>query len=212
MTPSPEEQNDLEIDRILAALRSADPSPGMQRRILHTLETHPATPPPRRWLIPVLTGAAAAGLLTFALLPPHPRPASTSTVATQNVPPTAVITTHASATHPAQTVSLRPRPTSVPVVTEQPASEPNHPAAPMPLTDQERLLVRLAQRSRPQDVIALSPQVAELQQAHDLAAFDAFFQQILLPAFNANPEPSTDQTPTPNPDSGDDPWQPAARN
>ena len=40
---------DATIERLLAGLRDAEPSPGMQRRLLEAMETHPAAASASRW-------------------------------------------------------------------------------------------------------------------------------------------------------------------
>lgn len=57
--------DDRAIDKVLAALRDAEPPAGMESRILDALDQHrsaPTSPTPRSWLLPRRAGLPRAGL------------------------------------------------------------------------------------------------------------------------------------------------------
>ena len=64
------------------------------------------------------------------------------------------------------------------------------PAPPMPLTEQEKLLLHLAHRSDPQE---LTPLIAEVR-AQQEAEFDEEFQEFFAPPAPAAEEKQTDPT------------------
>lgn len=59
---------------------------------------------------------------------------------------------------------------------------PSHPAPPMPLTEQERLLQHVAQSGDPQQMAALDPGVRAKQEIEAKAEVEAFFRPPPLPA------------------------------
>ena len=62
------------------------------------------------------------------------------------------------------------------------AREPSYPAPPMPLTEQERLLLQIAHRNDPVQVAMLDPVERGLTQARERAATTRFFTPAPLPA------------------------------
>src|SRR5260370_20369978 len=54
---------------------------------------------------------------------------------------------------------------------------PSRPAPPMPLTEQERLLLRLVHKDDPVELAMLDSKVRELQDREDKAEFQRFFGQ-----------------------------------
>ncbi|MGD0443785.1 MAG: hypothetical protein ABSA39_07605 [Edaphobacter sp.] len=68
------------------------------------------------------------------------------------------------------------------------------PAPPMPLTDQEKLLLRLAHKNDPVELAMLDPKLRELQDAEDQAEFQSFFSVPVVkqpaPEEQAQPEPT----------------------
>jgi hypothetical protein len=64
--------------------------------------------------------------------------------------------------------------TRIVVRTRQRRPQPHHSAPPFPLTEQEKLLLRLARR--PDDAIILNPDVRAAQSASARAQFQHFFQ------------------------------------
>src|ERR1700677_417330 len=139
---------DEAIDKVLAGLRDAEPPAGLERRILEGLE-HRAT---QRWNWGALVNWAAAGGLALTVLAIS-LVASTHRVTPQHadqVKPGELATVRPDATSTRSAAIIRaPRAHSVnakatPVET---AMEPGFPAPPMPLTDQEKMLLRLAHRA-----------------------------------------------------------------
>jgi hypothetical protein len=68
------------------------------------------------------------------------------------------------------------------------------PAPPMPLTDQEKLLLRLAHKNDPVELATFDPKLRELQDAEDQAEFQRFFSGPVVsqpaPEEQAQPEPT----------------------
>ncbi len=54
------------------------------------------------------------------------------------------------------------------------------PAPPMPLTEQEKLLLRLRHKNDPVELAMLDPKLRELQDAQEKAEFQRFFPQPVL--------------------------------
>ena len=75
----------------------------------------------------------------------------------------------------------------------------NVPAPPMPLTEQERLLLRIARRRDAQEFAALDQANRQREEDAEQAQFESFF---------AEPEPTTPAPTGPEP-TGDTSWNPA---
>jgi hypothetical protein len=181
---------DRTIERLLAGLRDAEPSAGIERRILEAMEAREAAaaaPPWRRlslpWLLRPAIGitlacALASLIVAIAVHQPRHRPADVRSHATradvrQTVGPEAVA--HRAPIVPrrmASRVSVR-RPRDVPAAEETQAA--SFPAPPLPLTEQERLLLRLAHRRDPEDTAILNPAVQAAQSAKATEQFQQFF-------------------------------------
>ena len=67
----------------------------------------------------------------------------------------------------------RPRTQDLPAVGQ--TQEASFPAPPLPLTEQERLLLRLAHRGDPENMAILNPKVREAQTAKATEQFQQFF-------------------------------------
>jgi hypothetical protein len=75
---------------------------------------------------------------------------------------------------------------------------PSFPAPPMPLTEQERLLLRIARKVDPVEMAMLDPKVRALQDAEEKAEFQRFFGQTArqpLPAQLPPGQSATEQSP-----------------
>jgi hypothetical protein len=160
---------DRTIERLLAGLRDAEPPPGMHHRILDAMVAHRATSHiPRR-----LLHLAAAMSLACAL-------AITIWVTYHRHTPTTLRsdTTHVEAprTKPPKTVAnitpREPRRTTSRVL---PTQTSGFPAPPLPLTAQEKLLLRLAHRNDAQDMNLLNPAEQAQQSAKATQQFQQFF-------------------------------------
>jgi hypothetical protein len=155
----------------------------MQRRLLVALETHPAAASASHWhrrTLPWLWAMAMllACVLAFTLKVHHHR--DTPTYIRSHA--TIIATRHPAVTQkaPARThrktspVPLRP-PQTGDVSTVQEAQTAGFPAPPLPLTDQEKLLLRLAHRNDPQDMTLLNRDAQAAQSAKATEQFQQFF-------------------------------------
>jgi hypothetical protein len=150
--------DDVLLEKVLAGLRDAEPSPGFERRILARIDGVDARQVRRaNWLRPVIALActliAAVFVHDFRHVPAGvPAPVTivaSKAIERESVPP------------PARRILTRPRPQY-------------HPAPSLPLTEQEKLLLRLAHR--PDDATILNPDVRTAQSARATAEFQHFFQ------------------------------------
>jgi hypothetical protein len=212
--------HDDAIDKTLAALKSAAPPEGMDARILQRLQQHaaaaPATPFFWRdlltssalataWWRGAVSGAATAMLLVGALLLAQhtlrtKQPAVSQVAPTHNLVP-AVLPVAASAPNaparatPCATPRLLQTARAVPVYRADtiPSASfaPSHPAPVLPLTAQERALVRLAQTADPKLLAALAPEVQARVSAQETENFNKFFAPPPPP-----PQPSDSASPT----------------
>jgi hypothetical protein len=182
------------IERLLAGLRDAEPSAGIERRILEALDGKAARPAAasaslwRRLILPwrlrpaMAMSAACAGILAGSLIVltvhqhrhvPADVSRSTNADARQSTGPEA-----AGQKAPmvprrrASRVSVR-RPGDVSAVGETQAA--GFPAPPLPLTEQEKLLLRLAHRGDAKDMAILNPDVRAAQSAKATEQFQRFF-------------------------------------
>jgi len=190
------------LEEVLSGLRDAEPSPGMERRILAALEarthhpapTHRRRPAPRRLtkFTPTFALPAACGLvclLTLALLIPSTHRKQVSTQPAQNA--SSSLQPAPARIHPEEAPAHTTAPITHKVTTHRPQKPlprdtyetlaeietraPSLPAPPMPLTDQEKLLLRLIQARNPVELASLDHAAWTLQLAKDRAQFDQFF-------------------------------------
>ena len=193
------------IDKVLAGLRDVDAPAGMEGRILGALEEKASTPAGLGWRMllgmpaaakSLTWGAAVAGLFVLALAIPairrigHPA-AQVKTAAAKNVAPSAADSDlSASRVNDAPPLLHAPAKRALEIsVPEEEATEssdeiamsemlaPSHPAPPMPLTDQERLLMRLVRRSDQVELAELDSRLDALKDAEEKAEFLRFFVQ-----------------------------------
>lgn len=200
---------DHSIETVLTSLREAEPSPGLNRRLLDTiasLEAATASNSGRR-PSPRLSAVRAAGwlslaatlvlTLSLAFLHQHhlaPTPSTATTV--PSVTSEAPISTsnpqsnssdrreeppHVALSHGAQ---RRAHPQAAALHSTRLAS---FPAPPLPLTPQEKLLLRVAHAQNPQQSPTLNPALRASLAARDNENFQIFF----APATTIKPyEPS----------------------
>jgi hypothetical protein len=155
--------DDVLLDRVLAGLRDAQPSPGFERRLLAGIDAHQV----RRanWWWPVFALACAVFAAVFVHNFRH-------VPATVKVPVLAPITTVATKAPERESVPPpAPRILSRTLVRTSPHHQP---APPLPLTEQEKLLLHLAHR--PDDATILNPVTREAQSARATTEFQHFFQ------------------------------------
>jgi len=174
------------IERLLAGLRDAEPPGGMERRILEALDgmgAREAAASASLWhrpLRPAFATLWACAVILMVVTMVHQQrhlPAdlghSASADVRQATRPEFV--TQKAPTGPRRTtsrVSVR-RPHDVPAAGETQAS--SFPAPPLPLTEQERLLLRLAHRGDPENMAILNPDVRAAQTAKATEQFQQFF-------------------------------------
>jgi hypothetical protein len=220
-------QPDNAIDKVLAALRDAAPPEGMNARIAARLEQHAQPQPaPSRWrnlLIgssPVaawgrgaLSGAAFALLAVAIVVALHhtsaPIPQQAAAAPTRNPAITPASTSTRSATPCAHPAAFRVATAPIPHAAETSWTEniaentaPSRPAPPMPLTAQERQLVRLVRASNPNELAAISHESQAKQPADDAR----FFATPPPPPTSEvpaepNPEPAAESTPGVTPET-----------
>lgn len=181
---------DRTIERLLAGLRDAEPSAGIERRILEAMGAREAASAPlwRRLssmpLPAVATSLASAMAIAGALIiaiavrqhwsaPADTRSHANTAAMRRTAQPEAVTRKAPIAPRrPASRVSLK-HPGSVPAVPETQVA--SFPAPPLPLTEQEKLLLRLAHRRNPEDTAILNPAVQAAQSAKATEQFQQFF-------------------------------------
>jgi hypothetical protein len=168
---------DRTIEKLLAGLRDAEPPSGMHHRILDAMVARPATVYGSRRLLHSAIAMSLACGLAIAIWVQHPRhlPASRTNY-----------TTHVEAprTKPPQTVADRTprRTTSRSLLKPTKASEvsyakesPGFPAPPLPLTEQEKQLLRFVHRNDARDMTLLNRDVQAQQSAKATQQFQKFF-------------------------------------
>jgi hypothetical protein len=182
---------DRTIERLLAGLRDAEPSAGIERCILEAMEAREAAaaaPPWRRlrssWRLhsaamSLASGVLATGALIVAIavhqhwsVPADTRSHVITAVGRTTQPEAVAQPAPIAPRRVASRVSVR-RPRDVPAVPETQAA--SFPAPPLPLTEQERLLLRIAHRRDPEDTAILNPAVQAAQSAKATEQFQQFF-------------------------------------
>ncbi len=193
MTPNPHTTpttDDL-TQRILHGLRTAEPAPDFEARLLHTLATHQhqvvtrrTLTHPLRWLAATASLTAATLALVLALHPTHaPVHPTRTTAPTQNQAdtPPKVATVQS---HPA--LHLRPQRHKTALAQPEPAAPlttlalaeataPSQPPPPLPITTEERQIQRFTSRHTAFDLASLSPAAELAHEAADRQAFHDFF-------------------------------------
>ncbi len=174
--------NEEIVQRVLQSLRDAAPPDGMESRILSTVRHRAsAMPAPSRsrWRTAslsggvVLAGVACALFFTAYRKPPQaafPRSQAVSIESVnQPVTPPLVVTRQ-----PPKPPSRKER-----FGTASPPQETltmvSYPAPPMPLTEQEKLLLRLAHKGDPVQLAMLDPVQREATYAQERAEVQSFF-------------------------------------
>lgn len=217
---------DAAVERVLRALISVEPEPGLETRILSRVRHGQANRKQLLWdAVRVLRVSAALALAaTLALCgygvlrkgrpAPERLAGQTGVFVTPGGTPRAALRADPlrpqaptrlmragrmlrDAHQPASAASDDAGRVGLPVSQEAAAS--NMPAPAMPLTEQERLLLRYTHRRDPQEVATLSPAGSMRHEQADRAAYDQFFAEPPLP-------PPPPETPT-----GDPEWLPAIR-
>ena len=175
---------DPTIERLLAALRDAEPSAVMERRILQAMAARQAEASAPFWprLRPIAASLVSALAITGTLIVavavrPHWRaPADTRSHASapaKRRPTQKEVVAQQAPIAPRRPAKPGSRSRLVPAVPETQAA--SFPAPPLPLTEQERLLLRVARRRDPQDIAILNPAVQAAQSAKATDQFQQFF-------------------------------------
>jgi hypothetical protein len=180
------------IGKVLAGLRGAEASPGLERRILAAVEeresVRPVATPRWAWSVALAGMAAACLFLAITAIYRHEHP---STQAQQHVlpaePATGVLEASLLPHEPIAPTRTSAR-TAVPVrkVRQISAADvllfremraASHPAPEAPLTKEEKLLLRAVHTGDPQVMAMLDPEVRARQEAESEAEFQKFVNQ-----------------------------------
>jgi hypothetical protein len=184
------------VDRILNALRDATPPPAMQQRILKTLELRSrqtTAPAPFRFRIAWIAPTCAATLAIAALIvsintrrhnetstaistTPIRKAVSTPAIRPVNEAPAVTGTPRTLSGHHIASSAKAVQPQRIEVATIEDTTPLSHPAPPIPLTEQERLLLRYVRRGRTEDLAQISNESKTAKEQQDAAEFQAFFQ------------------------------------
>jgi hypothetical protein len=203
------------VDRVLACLRDIEAPEGMDHRILRAMHARAATSSePRRAASPLtpkfwLAATASAAIVIIAIWwsasvhrpPLHDLATNTTTTAKPNT----VLAPKRQAdpaAHPASPTRPQHVAASVQTQATKPAeaSEPealsdtlaaSHPAPPLPLTEQEQLLIRILHKGDPVELASLNNDFRGRQTIEDTEAFQRFFKQQPSPAQNAEEQKNT---------------------
>jgi hypothetical protein len=179
-------RNSDAIDRVLAGLRNVKASAGIEHRVMEAVERRTAQQPAYPWLFglrhirsyglwPLAWGVALGGILAMVSL----------TVTRQETVKEAVHETSPIAQRPAGHAELRTQP---PRVRSRPSGSPlrAHTASPAripvryvvpPLTQEEKLLLRIAHTGDPREMAILNPEIRSQQAADSEAQFKRFVEQ-----------------------------------
>jgi hypothetical protein len=187
---------DKTIERLMTGLRDIEPPAEMQRRILEAMRAHEAaaSDPLRHgritpWLLRpsvAMSLACAAALAAWLIVAvkvhqPWHAPAETTSYSTHAAarrdtrPVTVAQKAHIEPRRTAARVpARRPRVGDVSAADETQAA--SYPAPPLPLTEQEKLLLRLAHRDDAENTAMLSPDLQATQSAKATQQFQQFFE------------------------------------
>jgi hypothetical protein len=170
---------DEAINKVLTALANPKPPAGMERRILEVASAEvTAGPKPARWAlgygIPVAISLAA--LLWIAKTYPYDPIKTPPQIAV--IEPHPVVVPQAATTLAAQrparltaSVSRNQHHTTSAFVLAK-----SYPAPPMPLTEQEKLLLRVVRKGDPEELAMLNPETRARREAQDTDQFHQFFE------------------------------------
>ena len=162
---------DRTIENLLAGLRDAAPPPGMHHRILDVMVARRATTPsPRRLLHPAIAMSLACALAITIWVQHHRHIPTDLRSYTTNV--------DAPRTKPEAVADRTPREPrrSTSRVLLRSTQTPGFPAPPLPLTQQEKLLLHLAHRNDAQEMNLLNADVQAQQSAKATQQFQEFFE------------------------------------
>lgn len=193
------------MDKVLAGLREAEAPAGMEQRILDALERRPLAQPAARWwtmtpvwglaaaclVCGVVLGAVAVTWMTPKIHDVHESRAVPALPKSPSVPAVGAALVDAETLEKSARVSqdepnvrvvkgASPRKAVVADAEDSEAVEEmraaSRPAPPMPLTEQEKMLVRIAKRNGEAEAAELNPTARAKKEADELAEFQNFFE------------------------------------
>ncbi|MDW5265055.1 MULTISPECIES: hypothetical protein [Acidobacteriaceae] len=195
--------SDQAIEKVLAGLRDAEASAGMERRILDAVQNQGAARSRRDWLAairhgitakPMAYAAVLAGVVALVLAVPaiHQRRyapmQSAKAIPSTPLPPSPSATVAESVETQRPAIVTRsprtPKPRRLEVIDPEEAlavremNAPSRPAPPLPLTEQEKLLVRFVRTRTPEELAAIDPAKWAAQDEQKRAEFDRFFKRF----------------------------------
>lgn len=196
--------SDQAIEKVLAGLRDVEAPVGMDRHILEGIQNRATASPRWSWLTalpsriavrPVAYVGAAAGVVALVLAIPvihqrrHALTQSAKAIPSAPLPPPSSAAAVAESTEPQRsTIAVRsPRRTKPKrlEVTDPEESlamrevnAPSRPSPPLPLTEQEKLLVRFVRTHTPEELAAIDPTKWAAQDEQQRAEFDRFFRLL----------------------------------
>jgi hypothetical protein len=163
---------DKTIARVLTGLRTAEPPAGIERRILDAMEARQVAAFPAPWGLRIAVGLCAAAILALWIVTitvRHQQPVSRDHIA--SVAPVPTNTPHQLPMIP--TIQRR-----VHAHRRTPQARPqavSFPAPPLPLTEQEKLLLRLAHKRDADNMAVLNPDKQAARMAKATNQFQQFF-------------------------------------
>ncbi len=189
------------LERVLAALGEAEAPEDMERRILGGLEAHMEARPASRWgwivaRRPLVWGLGLAGVIAGAwiaagvhesrrnttTLAGQPRSAAMPGVAGSSEAPVSDRAVLLGQTGPAsvelkgfERKEMPPRESEADSIAMSEMRATSFPAPPMPLTEQERLLIRIAHQSDPEELAMLEPEIRMAREAQEKLEVQQFF-------------------------------------
>ncbi len=192
--------SDQAIGKVLSGLRDAEVPAGMERRILETVQNHASAHSRWDWLTaaqyrivgrPMAYAAALTGIVALVLAIPVIHQRRYAPVQSAKAIPSAPLPPAPSATVAENSKPQRPatisrtlrklKPKSLELVDAQESlamremNAPSRPAPSLPLTEQEKLLVRFVRTSTPEQLAANDPAKWAAHDAQEQAEFDRFF-------------------------------------
>jgi hypothetical protein len=188
---------DTTIEKVLAGLKNTQPSVGMESRILRAVQDHAATRStswPLWSLRSIATrtlgyGIAATCAVAMILVPltlrrghSAKRPATNSTSANSlyapaiSPPPSSVNLSRVRSSERPLKIAKASTVRDEDAVALSDTQAASFPAPPMPLTDQEKLLLRIAHKGDPVQLAMLDPALRARENAEDKAQFQQFFE------------------------------------
>ena len=180
------------LDKALATYTSADPRFGLEDRVEARLAAESLVPRRPMLFSPWVWATCAALAAALAIATIHhrrqpsteskqqPNPVSAPQLAnanrmTRESPP---LPRHPTAPANARRYASRiPPPSAMDAVALKEMRAPSHPAPEEPLTQEEKLLLRVVHRADPQEMAMLNPEVREKHEAEDEAEFRRFVEQ-----------------------------------